>query len=76
MDLSKALQELYAEKERLEHSITLLEELEKKTSREPPPAGRRRGRKGMSNEERLQVSTRMRTYWASRRHQGSSSSSI
>jgi len=70
MDLSRALQELYAEKQRLEHSIALLEELEQRSvaksrSRNAVVDGR------YESEERLEVSARMRTYWASRRHQNS-----
>lgn len=70
MDLLKALKELYAEKEKLEQSIALLEELRKS---ETPPSSRiqgksRRGRRTMGLEERRQVSTRMRVYWANRRN--------
>jgi hypothetical protein len=71
MDLSKALEELYAEKEKLEQSIALLEELQKseipRSSRIPGKS--RRGRRTMGLEERRQVSTRMRVYWANRRSQ-------
>ena len=71
MDLSKALQELYAEKEKLEQSITLLEQLQKTDVSGPSRIqGRgRRGRRMMGLEERRQVSTRMRVYWANRRNQ-------
>ena len=72
MDFSNALQELYAEKEKLEHSIALLEELQ--NSQVPGPsrvqAKSRRGRRTMGIEERRQVSARMRTYWANRRQEG------
>jgi hypothetical protein len=69
MDLYKAIQELYAEKEKLERVIASLEELQKSAADLPeiPPAGRRRGRKSMSSEEREVVSERMKRYWASRR---------
>jgi hypothetical protein len=69
MDLYKAIQELYAEKEKLERVIASLEELQKSAGELPPsPAGgRRRGRKSMSSEEREVVSERMKRYWASRR---------
>ena len=71
MDLSKALQELYAEKEKLEQSIALLEQLQKSEVTGPSPLqGRgRRGRRMMGLEERRQVSARMRVYWANRRSQ-------
>ena len=71
MDLSKAIQELYAEKEKVEQAIALLEELQKKgiegAARSKPP--KRRGRKTMDPAEREEVSRRMRAYWDSRRNQ-------
>ena len=71
MDLVKALQELYAEKEKLEQSIALLEELQKSDIPHPSriPGKSRRGRRTMGLEERRQVSARMRVYWANRRNQ-------
>ena len=70
MDLYKAIQDLYAEKEKLERVIASLEELQRTAGAVPvliakPP--RRRGRKSMSSEERQEVSERMRKYWAARR---------
>ncbi len=73
MDLYKAIQELYAEKEKLERVIASLEELQR-TAGEPPEIlkpSRRRGRKSMSPKERQEVSERMKRYWESRRRQGS-----
>jgi len=71
MDLYKAIQDLYAEKEKLERVIASLEELQRSAGLLPPVApakpGKRRGRKSMSSEERQEVSARMRRYWASRR---------
>lgn len=71
MDLYKALQDLYAEKEKLERAIASLEELQRMGGGLPglPQAGKRRGRKSMSAEERVEVSRRMRKYWAARRKQ-------
>jgi len=69
MDLYKAIQDLYAEKEKLERIIASLEELQRTTgplSVLPKPA-KRRGRKSMNPSERQEVSERMRKYWASRR---------
>ena len=69
MDLYKAIQNLYAEKEKLEHVIASLEELQR-TAGAPPAVlntGKRRGRKSMSSKERKEVSERMKRYWASRR---------
>ena len=69
MDLYKAIQELYAEKEKLERVIASLEELQRNAGAvpEPPKPVKRRGRKSMNTEERQEVSERMRKYWASRR---------
>lgn len=69
MDLYKAIQELYAEKEKLERVIASLEELQRAAGSIPaaPRGGRRRGRKSMGAKERLEVSERMKRYWANRR---------
>ncbi|MFB3779341.1 MAG: hypothetical protein ACE141_17115 [Bryobacteraceae bacterium] len=73
MDLPRAIQELYAEKRRLEDAIASLEELlASKGSAASKEIGQlrvrgRRGRKSMSPEERRRVSERMRKYWAQRR---------
>lgn len=70
MDLFKAIQDLYAEKEKLERVIASLEELQRTAGAVPilpPKPTKRRGRKSMSSEERQEVSERMRKYWAERR---------
>ena len=70
MDLYKAIQDLYAEKEKLERVIASLEELQRAAGGSIPPApssGRRRGRKSMNPDERQEVSARMKKYWAARR---------
>ena len=69
MDLYKAIQDLYAEKEKLERVIASLEELQRTAGTMPvlPKPAKRRGRKSMNSSERLEVSERMRKYWASRR---------
>jgi hypothetical protein len=70
MDLTKTIQDLYAEKEKLERVIASLEELQRAASAHPilPGHGRsRRGRKSMGAQERLEVSERMKKYWATRR---------
>jgi hypothetical protein len=71
MDLYKAIQELYAEKERLERVIASLEELQRTTVQFPdlPSATKRRGRKSMSEAERKVVSQRMKEYWSSRKQE-------
>ena len=69
MDLDKAIQELYAEKRRLERVIASLEELQRSAGAIPvfTPSVRRRGRKFMDPKERQVVSERMKKYWAARR---------
>ncbi len=70
MDLNKAIRALYDEKKRLDRLIESLEELHARGSRPERPAVRsRRGRKKMSAAERLEVSERMKKYWAARRDQ-------
>jgi hypothetical protein len=64
MDFWEALAELHRERERLTIVIRNLEALLE--GKEVGPVSRR-GRKGMSAEERTQVSERMRRYWAERR---------
>jgi hypothetical protein len=76
MDLYEAIQQLYAEKERLERVIASLEELQRGAEELQRGAGaipaltqgiKRRGRKFMNPEERQEVSARMKKYWATRR---------
>jgi hypothetical protein len=69
MDLYKAIQDLYAEKEKLERVIASLEELQRTADSAPvlPRSVKRRGRKSMNSSERQEVSERMRKYWAARR---------
>jgi hypothetical protein len=69
MDLFKAIQELYAEKERLERVIASLEELQRSAGAVPAVSktAKRRGRKFMDPKERQEVSDRMKKYWAARR---------
>ena len=65
MDLYQAIQELYEEKRRLDQAIAALES----QGYVPSAPVRRRGRKSMNEDERKQVSERMRKYWESRRGQ-------
>jgi len=69
MDLYKAIQELYSEKEKLERVIASLEELQRAASVAPVTSkgAKRRGRKSMNARERQEVSERMKKYWAGRR---------
>jgi hypothetical protein len=63
MDIYKAIQDLMQEKKRLDAIIASLET----RSNGAPRVKGRRGRKGMSAEERQVVSKRMAAYWAARR---------
>ena len=63
MDVNKALRELYEEKKRLDAAIAALEQ------RLGGSRLKRRGRRSMSPEERLEVSRRMSRYWEARRAQ-------
>jgi hypothetical protein len=69
MDLHKTIQDLYAEKEKLEDVIASLEELQRAASANVLTPGRSkgRGRKSMGAQERQEVSDRMKKYWARRR---------
>jgi len=69
MDLSKTIQDLYAEKEKLERVIASLEELQRAADANSHVMGhaKRRGRKSMGSQERQEVSERMKKYWAGRR---------
>jgi septal ring factor EnvC (AmiA/AmiB activator) len=71
MDIIKALRELHAERKRLTSLITSLEAqlaaARKQGAVRKSP--QRRGRKGMSAAERLEVSKRMTLYWEARRAQ-------
>ncbi len=77
MDLYKAINELLEEKHRLDEVIARMELLlvtrhdaKLAATNSMPlemPVLRKRGRKGMSEEERLEVSKRMKDYWAKRR---------
>jgi len=65
MDLQRTIEELYAEKEKLERVIESLELLQGTSI--PVGTVSRRGRKSMDLKERQQVSERMKRYWASQR---------
>ncbi len=64
MDLEKAIRDLLAERDRINGIILQLELMQK---RQVAPPQKQRGRKSMSDEERAEVSARMRQYWESRR---------
>ena len=65
MDLQKTIDFLRGEIRRLERVVASLEEIRDGVTAEW--VEKRRGRKTMSLEERLEASERMRRYWADRR---------
>jgi hypothetical protein len=69
MDFSRTIELLRREKEKLERAIALLEELQSavpENTREKP----RMGRRFIGDDERREISERMRKYWADRRNKG------
>jgi len=66
MDLQKTIDFLRGEIGRLERVVASLEKLRDGATLAPPQK-KRRGRKFMSDKERLEVSERMRKYWIGRR---------
>ncbi len=73
MDLYEAIRALHEEKKRLDRLIAVLEELQRTADHDRPASSKkRRGRKGMTLEERRAVSERMRRYWAQRKQAAAS----
>jgi hypothetical protein len=74
MDLYKTIRELMDEREKIDLVIAQLETVYRKEpvreTAAPGTGPRRRGRKGMSDAERMQVSQRMRNYWEKKRQNG------
>ena len=72
MDISKVIEHLYQEKKKLDQAIAVLEELRRTGGQlsDQPRSHRGRGRKSMDQDEREEVSRRMKKYWASRREEG------
>ena len=71
MDISKVIEHLYQEKKKLDQAIAVLEELRRTGGQlsDQPRSHRGRGRKSMDQDEREEVSRRMKKYWAGRRKQ-------
>ena len=64
MDLPKIIRDLLEDKNKLEQVIASLEELQQNAVPVPDlPKQKRKGRKPMPPEERLEVSARMKRYW-------------
>lgn len=75
VDLYKAIRTLYDEKERVDRLISSLERMKARGPDRAPQVIRiRRGRRRMTAAERLEVSQRMKRYWAARRLQPGSES--
>ncbi len=67
MDIIGIIRDLRIEREKLDQIIGSLEQLHDTSTRFPHPSESRRGRKSMDPEARLEVSLRMKKYWAERR---------
>ncbi len=67
MDLDRIIRDLRTEKERLDRAIASLEDLTKTGAVTPIVVTKRRGRKTMDEDERKEVSARMREYWRKRK---------
>ena len=69
MDLYSVIRELHEQKEKLDRTIAALETLRTGAGggANEHLGGSRRGRKFMNENERLEVSQRMKRYWAQRR---------
>jgi hypothetical protein len=68
MDLDKIIRKLYEERAKLDEIIRTLEQLHRSGPVvKSEVAKKRRGRKFMNEEDRKEVSERMKKYWAARR---------
>ncbi len=68
MDILRIIEELRAERDRLDGIILALERFGREKDLVPGP--KRRGRKFMDKKGRQEVSERMKRYWESRRSDG------
>jgi hypothetical protein len=70
MDLDKVIRKLYEERAKLDAIIESLEQLKRSAAVVPKEVvKKRRGRKSMNEEDRKEVSERMKKYWAARRNE-------
>jgi len=65
MDLDRTIRDLLEERKRLDGLIARLERMKSVDAAKPAP--KRRGRKEMSEDQRREVSERMKRYWEQRR---------
>jgi hypothetical protein len=68
VDLIKIIHELREEQKKLDGIIASLEQLSGGVLSRIPAVPSRRGRRSMDADARLEVSRRMKTYWANRRN--------
>ena len=75
MDLDKVIAKLQGERAKLDEIIASLEQLKRSGADVPKEViKKRRGRKFMNEEDRREVSERMKRYWAARRNKKSEES--
>ena len=75
MDLHKTIRHLREERKRLDETIARLEAMQASgESAKPAAPPKRRGRKTMGIEERLDVSERMKRYWAAKKARAAATS--
>lgn len=67
MNLIPVINQLRDEMAQIDRAISMLEELERRGAAVGERPKNRRGRKSMGAAERLEVSARMKRYWAHRR---------
>jgi hypothetical protein len=68
MNINKAIRDLYEEKKRLDRIIASLEDMQRNPAVTVESVlNKRRGRKSMDEQARLEVSERMKRYWEMRR---------
>jgi hypothetical protein len=65
MDLYRTIHDLLEERKRLDSMIARLERMQAAGSPAAPP--KRRGRRAMNEDQRREVSERMKRYWEQRR---------
>ena len=70
--LAAVLTQLRAEHSRLTRVIEELEELERRSGSDTSLPPKKRGRKGLSLQERRDVSARMKEYWSRKRGEANS----
>lgn len=75
MDLIKIIRELRDERDKLEQILFSLEQLQSVAHQKPEPEPTaKRGRRSMDPEARIEVSLRMKRYWADRRAKSATTS--